>query len=109
MTNELARAATDAGTKLTSGIEPEFQRSKERERERESVLPEIYMMLNQYPANSPHKLYGGEGGRMSQWERAGIYPLTVWYIQYSLWSRRLCSNVPRLRLVNMVVGQILGV
>ena len=35
--------------------------------------------------------------------RAGIDPLTVLYINFSLWSRRLLSNVSRLRLVSMVV------
>ena len=35
--------------------------------------------------------------------RAGIDPLTVLYINVSLWSRRLLSNVSRLRLVSMVV------
>ena len=35
--------------------------------------------------------------------RAGIDPLTVRYINFSLWSRRLYSNVSRLRLVSMVV------
>ena len=35
--------------------------------------------------------------------RAGIDPLTVLYINCSLWSRRLLSNVSRLRLVSMVV------
>ena len=34
---------------------------------------------------------------------AGIDPLTVLYIHFSLWSRRLLSNVSRLRLVSMVV------
>ena len=34
---------------------------------------------------------------------AGINPLTVLYINFSLWSRRLLSNVSRLRLVSMVV------
>ena len=38
--------------------------------------------------------------------RAGIDPLTVWYINVSLWSRRLCSNVSRLRLVSMVVTDL---
>ena len=28
--------------------------------------------------------------------RAAIDPLTVWYINFSVWSRRLCSNVLRL-------------
>ena len=36
-------------------------------------------------------------------ERAGIDPLTVLYMNFSLWSRRLLSNVSRLRLVSMVV------
>ena len=35
--------------------------------------------------------------------RAGIDPLTVRYINFSLWSRRLLSNVSRLRLMSMVV------
>ena len=35
--------------------------------------------------------------------RAGIDPLTVRYIHFCLWSRRLLSNVSRLRLVSMVV------
>ena len=35
--------------------------------------------------------------------RAGIDPLTVRYINVSLWSRRLLSNVSRLWLVSMVV------
>ena len=35
--------------------------------------------------------------------RAGIDPLTVRYINFSLWSHRLLSNVSRLRLVSMVV------
>ena len=35
--------------------------------------------------------------------RAGIDPLTVLYINFILWSRRLLSNVSRLRLVSMVV------
>ena len=35
--------------------------------------------------------------------RAGIDPLTVRYINLRLWSRRLLSNVSRLRLVSMVV------
>ena len=35
--------------------------------------------------------------------RAGIDSLTVRYINFSLWSRRLLSNVSRLRLVSMVV------
>ena len=35
--------------------------------------------------------------------RAGIDHLTVRYINYILWSRRLLSNVSRLRLVSMVV------
>ena len=35
--------------------------------------------------------------------RAGIDPLTVRYINVSLWSHRLGSNVLRLRLVIMVV------
>ena len=35
--------------------------------------------------------------------RAGIDPLTVRYINCCLWFRRLCSNVPRLRLVSMNV------
>ena len=30
--------------------------------------------------------------------RAGIDPLTVLYINFSLWSRRLLSNVSRLRI-----------
>ena len=33
--------------------------------------------------------------------RAGIDPLRVRHINLSLWSRRLCSNVSRLRLVSM--------
>ena len=28
--------------------------------------------------------------------RAGIDPLTVWYIHFRIWSRRLCSTVSRL-------------
>ena len=39
---------------------------------------------------------------VSVW-RAGIDPLTVLYMNFSLWSRRLLSNVSRLRLVSMVV------
>ena len=39
---------------------------------------------------------------VSVW-RAGIDPLTVMYINCSLWSHRLLSNVSRLRLVSMVV------
>ena len=35
--------------------------------------------------------------------RVGIDPLTVWYINFSLWSRRLLYNVSRLRLVSIVV------
>ena len=35
--------------------------------------------------------------------RAGIDPLTVRYINVSLWSRHLLSNVSRLRLESMVV------
>ena len=35
--------------------------------------------------------------------RAGIDPLTVLNMNFSLWSRRLLSNVSRLRLVSMVV------
>ena len=35
--------------------------------------------------------------------RAGIDPLTVLYINVCLWSRRLLSNVSKLRLVSMVV------
>ena len=35
--------------------------------------------------------------------RAGTDPLIVLYIHFSLWSRRLLSNVSRLRLVSMVV------
>ena len=35
--------------------------------------------------------------------RAGIDPLTVWYMNFSLLSRRQCSNVLRLRLVSRVV------
>ena len=35
--------------------------------------------------------------------RAGIDPLTVLYMNFSLWLRRLLSNVSRLRLVSMVV------
>ena len=35
--------------------------------------------------------------------RAGIDPLTVWYINSSLWSHRLLSDVSRLRSVTMVV------
>ena len=35
--------------------------------------------------------------------RAGIVLLTVWYIHFSLWSRRLCSNVPRVKLLCTVV------
>ena len=35
--------------------------------------------------------------------RAGIDPLTVRYINFSLWSHRLLSNVLRLKLVSMVV------
>ena len=35
--------------------------------------------------------------------RVGIDPLTVRYINFSLWFRRLLSNVSRLRLVSMVV------
>ena len=35
--------------------------------------------------------------------RAGIDPLTVWYINFSLWSHHLLFNVSRLRLVSMVV------
>ena len=35
--------------------------------------------------------------------RAGIDPLTVRYIYFCLWSRRLLSNVSRLKLVSMVV------
>ena len=38
--------------------------------------------------------------------RAGIDPLTVRYINFSLWSRRLLSNVSRLRLVSMVVTDL---
>ena len=34
--------------------------------------------------------------------RAGIDPLTVRYISFSLWCRCLCSNVPR--LVNKNIG-----
>ena len=34
---------------------------------------------------------------------AGINPITVWYIYCSLWSRHLCSNLSRLRLVTIVV------
>ena len=34
---------------------------------------------------------------------AGIDPVTVRYINVSLWSCRLCSNVSRVRLVSMVV------
>ena len=34
---------------------------------------------------------------------AGIDPLTVLYINVSLWSRRLLSNVSMLRLVSIVV------
>ena len=50
-------------------------------------------------------LGGGGGGRMFHVSvgRAGIDPLTIRYIHFSFWSRRLCSNVSRLRLVNMVV------
>ena len=35
--------------------------------------------------------------------RTGIDPLTVRYMNFSLCFRHLCSNVPRLRLVSMVV------
>ena len=35
--------------------------------------------------------------------RAGIDPLTVRYINFSLWSHRLLSNVSRSQLVSMVV------
>ena len=35
--------------------------------------------------------------------RAGMDPLTVLNMNFSLWSRRLLSNVSRLRLVSMVV------
>ena len=35
--------------------------------------------------------------------RAGIDPLTVRYINFNHWSRRLLFNVSRLRLVSMVV------
>ena len=35
--------------------------------------------------------------------RAGIDSLTVRDIKFSLWSRRLLSNVSRLRLVSLVV------
>ena len=35
--------------------------------------------------------------------RAGIDPLTVWYIYCSLWSHSLCSNVLRLRLATIVI------
>ena len=35
--------------------------------------------------------------------RAGIDSLTVLYMNFSLWSRCLLSNVSRLRLVSMVV------
>ena len=45
---------------------------------------------------------GGRGGRMSV-GRAGIDPLTVRYINVSLWSRHLLSNVSRFRLESMVV------
>ena len=44
------------------------------------------------------------GGRKNvSVRRAGIDPITIWYINISLWSRRLLSNVSRLRLVSMVV------
>ena len=43
----------------------------------------------------PEECFSGEG-----WE---IDPLTVQYINFSLWSRRLLSNVSRLRLVSMFV------
>ena len=33
--------------------------------------------------------------------RAGIDPLTVRYINFNLWSRCLCSNVPRLVNINI--------
>ena len=33
-------------------------------------------------------------------------PVTVRYIKFSLWSRRLLSNVSRLRLVSMVVTDL---
>ena len=36
--------------------------------------------------------------------RAEIDPITVRYINVCLWSRRLLSNVSRLRLVSMVVA-----
>ena len=35
--------------------------------------------------------------------RAGIDPLTVLYINFSLWSRRLLSNVSRLRIECVVI------
>ena len=35
--------------------------------------------------------------------RAGTDPLPVWYINTSLWSHYLCSNVPSLKLMSMVV------
>ena len=35
--------------------------------------------------------------------RAGIDLLTVRYIHFCLWSRRLLSNVSRLKLVSMIV------
>ena len=35
--------------------------------------------------------------------RVGIDTLTVLYMNFSLWSRRLLYNVSRLRLVSMVV------
>ena len=35
--------------------------------------------------------------------RAGIVLLTVWYIHFSLWSRRLCSSVTSVRLLSTVV------
>ena len=44
------------------------------------------------------------GGRKDVSEgRAGIDPLTVLYMNFFLWSRRLLSNVSWLRLVSMVV------
>ena len=44
------------------------------------------------------------GGRKNvSMGRVGIDPLTVRYINVSLWSRHLLSNVSRLRLESMVV------
>ena len=47
-------------------------------------------------------LWGGGRKNVSD-GRAGIDPLTVLYMNFCLWSRRLLSNVSWLRLVSMVV------